>query len=950
MKMKISLYASILALLVCGNGLVAMEKETAIQPTPYTWQYAKKTFKFKCIDSTSDQDIIEVPGVLVYYAKSLRNMINDLNPSATENIIIPLFNITKASFNRIIQALKIMVDPQKTYQDLITYFKSLEQNQLLECILHINFLDIQPLLTPATEVFQNFLVQPSSDILTWKKGLPAEILNLLKTAAVNSLNNPLDLCVFSQKPVFTESFSSIAATDDGSTANGQWDNTIILMYPNQQPTILEGHTGIVDQLEFSPNSQKLASACQEDNTVRLWDVATQQEIAQFTNSGQPHIQFSADSNYFACISSDRLIDKPDEQVIRAIEPEQFVLINRKTGQIHVLRGVRGIIYDIAISPDGKLVALAGEYVYLWNTQTQQLTTLNIGITPNSVMKATFSPDNTLLACCGAQTELGTVEIIFWNMITMKAHEPLPKIITGSIPSNIIFSPDSTLIAFDDGQDVQIIDIQKEDPIARITDHIQYVHSIDFTPDNKYLVSTAHDNIIRIFDIQNKKERKLIGKPSQVIDNADMLDNKTLMSIPEQGPLYMWDLVTGQSKQLPILPDTWGVSALSLDKTLLAIATTNGIVNLFHLKTGKMSILTTHSYELINLQFSINGKFLIATETNGTALLWDTQTGVSQKIRGSKDKIITDAYCIGDGTFVLAKEKTKNYINLYDIQTNTTHKLTAHDGDVQKIAFLPNSKQLISSSEDGTIIVWDVSTQKIAKRLKTKADIFTITPDGTTLVINNQKQIALIDLTTNTQQTLTTHANAEESFVTNMVFNTDGTLLATQKLSDENKKPKIQIWDMQTGMLKTTIQVPMDYTDHYFFIPNTPFLVIIGEKTVLFWNIHTNQLVIKYDIRCWSHGVNMIPNGSGVIVSGTVGSEEDENEVQETNIFLIGQGLLQALKNLSFEQILIIAHALHSEHAGTPLDLSNSPQLLEIFNQIDPTYRDIFKKCFMIKTE
>ena len=74
--MKVSLYASILALLMCGNGLIAME--SVIQPKTYTWQYVNNTFKFKCVDSTSDEDVIEVPGTLVHYAKSLRAMIDDL--------------------------------------------------------------------------------------------------------------------------------------------------------------------------------------------------------------------------------------------------------------------------------------------------------------------------------------------------------------------------------------------------------------------------------------------------------------------------------------------------------------------------------------------------------------------------------------------------------------------------------------------------------------------------------------------------------------------------------------------------------------------------------------------------------------------------------------------------------------------------------------------------------
>ncbi len=119
-------------------------------------------------------------------------------------------------------------------------------------------------------------------------------------------------------------------------------------------------------------------------------------------------------------------------------------------------------------------------------------------------------------------------------------------------------------------------------------------------------------------------------------------------------------------------------------------------------------------------------------------------------------------------------------------------------------------------------------------MRARADTFTISPDGTTLVISDEKHISLINLSNNTQQILATHPSLDENFMLNMVFNTDGTLLATRKSSGETIK--IELWDMGTHTLKNTINVPETDISSYFFVPNTSLLVIVGFLQVFFWDV------------------------------------------------------------------------------------------------------------------
>ena len=57
---------------------------------------------------------------------------------------------------------------------------------------------------------------------------------------------------------------------------------------------LEGHTGLVTSVSFSPSGKILASGA-EDGTIRLWNIATRENIATLRHTGSVYsVVFSSD--------------------------------------------------------------------------------------------------------------------------------------------------------------------------------------------------------------------------------------------------------------------------------------------------------------------------------------------------------------------------------------------------------------------------------------------------------------------------------------------------------------------------------------------------------------------------------------------------------------------------------------------------------------------------------
>lgn len=258
------------------------------------------------------------------------------------------------------------------------------------------------------------------------------------------------------------------------------------------------------------------------------------------------------------------------------------------------------------------------------------------------------------------------------------------------------------------------DVSTGAPLSRPLEHDGPVRAVAFRTQGKTLATAGDDGTVRFWDdVSGDPVEPPLQHDGPIAGLCFSPDGATLAVSGEAAGIVLWDLAARR----PIVmtrrdadskaPTT--MAAFSPTGAFLAVADHAGAVELVDLATGRpVGEPLRHQAGVSRLVFDSTGLWLLTTDLDGDARIWELATGAAVVTLAHPGAIQAVGFRPEGGAFATASDD--GTARLWETRTGRPiGEPLAHRARVACLAFRSDGTMLATGSADGTIRLWCATT-------------------------------------------------------------------------------------------------------------------------------------------------------------------------------------------------------------------------------------------------
>jgi WD40 repeat protein len=593
------------------------------------------------------------------------------------------------------------------------------------------------------------------------------------------------------------------------------------------------HASDVTYVAFGADGETLLTAG-EDNTIRLWDLATCKELRRFARpkpvppkqlgKGDKPVAKEVDADQLMLMlgggRSDgfRVALSTDGKTLAVANGNVIQFWEAETGkELRKVEGAPGGLAGLLFSPDGK--TLAGRTfnggLFLWAVNSGKVLHqikpaqrrnrdgvlfLELGGGDTNAPGMAFTPDSKLLVAAATdynKEQQPLLSVKFWDIATGKESRGF-KAPDGINVSTVALSPDGKVLAYGGGGVVRLCEADSGKEIRQLKTG-GGIRTLVFFPDGKVLVVRSRNQQVRFFSAQTGREIEQLSEaepPPQT--GGDFIFIANGFSGPESRTL-----------------------AISQDGKQIASAA-GSTVRIWETATGKERMLTEgHWRSPSAIKISNDGKTVVSWGYDRVIRRWEATTGKSLGSFPAPTGTTLAVFSSDGKTAALAN--ADRTIRLHETASGKElSRIKAHPSGIAALGFAPGDKVLASrGSGDNTIRLHDVARGAELKQ------IVMSTPrrgggDGNTIIL------------------IGGGGRGSRGTGPGLAFSPDGKLIVAPFSGRGDRSNRLVFFDTSTGKELRKIEAGQPILSFAFSPDGRTFASENSDRTITLWEVASGK--------------------------------------------------------------------------------------------------------------